>query len=325
MRRRALLGALAGIALARAAPLRAQPALRRVAYLTSASPIDVGGSSVLLEGLRARGWVQGRNLALEEHYGAGNPQTLSGLAAQIVRSAPDVVVVHGPGPALELKRTGTKIPVVFVVVFDPVKLGLAQSLARPGGSFTGLSTGVPEGFFAKQLSLLREAVPKLSRLAVLSNPRNPMHTATRDRRVEALRELGFELIEVQAAAPGEIEPAFREAARQRADAMYVGGDPVAVAQRALVAELALRHRLPSFFLFREHVEAGGLMSYGADRTDLVRRGAEYVDKILRGAQPRDLPIEQPVKFDLVINLKTARALGLALPQSLLLQAAEVIE
>jgi len=184
---------------------------------------------------------------------------------------------------------------------------------------------VPEGFFAKQLSLLREAVPKLSRLAVLTNPRNPIHTLTRDRRIETVRKPGFERIDVQAAVPEEIEPAFGEATRRRADAMYVGGDPVAVSQRPLVAELALRHRLPSFFLFREHVEAGGLMSYGADRTDLVRRGAGYVDRILRGALPRDLPIEQPTKFDLVINLKTARALGLAIPQSLLLQAAEVIQ
>jgi len=184
---------------------------------------------------------------------------------------------------------------------------------------------VPEGFFAKQLSLLREAVPKLSRLAVLTNPRNPMHTMLRDRQVETVRKPGFERIDVQAAVLEEIEPAFREAAHRHADAMYVAGDPLTMLHRPLVAELALRHRLPSFFLFREHVEAGGLMSYGADRTDLVRRGAEYVDKILRGAQPRDLPIEQPTKFDLVINLKTARALGLSIPQSLLLQAAEVIE
>lgn len=180
-------------------------------------------------------------------------------------------------------------------------------------------------FFSKQLELLREAVPQLSRLGLLSNPRNPIHTLFRDRRVKWVADLGMELIEVHATTREELEPAFREAATHGAQALYVGGDPVSMSNRPLVAELALRHRLPTMFLFKEHVEEGGLMSYGSDMADLQRRGAEYVDRILRGAKPADLPIAQPVKFHLVFNLKTAKALGLKPPQSLLLRADRVIE
>lgn len=160
---------------------------------------------------------------------------------------------------------------------------------------------------------------------MLTNPQNPIHTLSRDRRLKGVSDLGMEAIEVQAAAREQIEPAFREPAARGAKAMFVGGDPLQMSNRALVAELALRHRLPTMFLFKEHVEAGGLMSYGPDLTDLQRRGADYVDRILRGAKPGDLPIAQPVKFDLVINLKTARALGLKIPKLLLLRAERVIE
>jgi putative ABC transport system substrate-binding protein len=214
---------------------------------------------------------------------------------------------------------------VFIGVFDPIKLGLSQSLARPDGPFTGVSTAVPDTFFSKQLELLREVVPLLSKIALLSNPRNPIHSLFRERRVKWVSDLGMEAIEVHATVREDLEPAFREAAARGARAMYVGGDPMPMSNRPLVAELALRHRLPTMFLFKEHVDEGGLMSYGTDRIDLLRRGAEYVDRILRGAKPADLPIAQPVKFDLVINLKTAKALGLKIPQSLLLRADRVIE
>ena len=253
-------------------------------------------------------------------------ERLARRAAESVHANPEVIIANGPGPTVELKKTGTAIPIVFVAIFDPVKLGLAQSLARPGGSITGLSTAVIDsGFFAKQLSLLREVVPKTPRLALLSNPRNPIHVLFRDLRVQTTRELGFEPIEVHASAREELEPAFREAARRGAGALYVGGDPVPMSEQALVAELALRHRLPTLFLFHQHVEAGGLMSYGTDLTDLSRRAAGYVDRILKGARPSDLPIEQPTKFELAINLKTAKALGLKVPQSILLRADRVIE
>src|SRR5262249_26058342 len=194
---------------------------------------------------------------------------------------------------VELKKVNTSIPVVFIGVFDPIGLGLGQSLARPGGSFTGLSTSVPGTFFARQLQLFREAVPNLTRIGLLSNPKNPMQPLFRDHRVKWVNDLKMEAIEVQAASREEIEPAFREAAGKGTQAMYVGGDPMLMSSRPLIANLALRHRLPTMFLLKEHVEDGGLMSYGTDLVDLHRRGAEYVDRILRGAKPADLPIAQP--------------------------------
>jgi len=259
------------------------------------------------------------------HNADGAQESLGPLAAKIVRASPDVIVVQGPAAALELKKTGTSIPIVFIGVFDPVRLGLTRSLARLDGSFTGLSTAVGDTFFSKQLELLREAVPQLSKIGVLTNPRNPIHSLFRDRRMKWVADLGMETVEVHATTREELEPAFRDAAARGARAMYVGGDPMPMSSRPLVAELALRHRLPTMFLFREHVEDGGLMSYGSDLADLQRRGTEYVDRILRGAKPADLPIAQPTKFDLVLNVKTAKALGLKIPQSLLLRADRVIE
>jgi putative ABC transport system substrate-binding protein len=241
-----------------------------------------------------------------------------------VRAGPDVIVAFGPAPAVELKKTRTSIPVVFIAVYDPIKLELSQSLARPDGVFTGMATA-PDTFFSKQVELLREVVPQLSQLAMLINPHNPIHTAFRDRREKQVTDLGLKSIEVHATAREDLEPAFREAAARGAQVVMVGGDPMPMSNRALVADLALRHRLPTIFLFKEHVEDGGLMSYGTDLVDLHRRGAEYVDRLLRGAKPSDLPIAMPEKFDLVINLKTAKALSLKVPQMLLVRATRVIE
>ena len=326
MNRRRVLLAGSALALAPFALAQSPDRVRRVHLLQSATRDEAEPvRRVLIDALQARGWTVGRNLQIESHYTDGRHENLEPLAAKIVRAAPDVIVVNGPAAALEVKKTGTSIPVVFIIVFDPVKLGLSQSLARPDGPFTGVSTAVPDTFFSKQLELLREVVPQLSKIALLSNPRNPIHTLFRDRRVQWVTELGMEAIEVHATTREDLEPAFREAATRGARAMYVGGDSMPLSNRPLVAELALRHRLPTIFLFKEHVQAGGLMSYGADRIDLQRRGAEYVDRILRGAKPADLPIAQPTKFDLVINLKTAKALGLKIPQSLLLRADRVIE
>ncbi len=325
--RRDLLVALAGAALAPSLTLRAQSASgsKRVHFLYQGADASAPGQSVLLEALRARGWNEGRNFSLQAHADSGRQDNLPRIAAEILRAAPDLVIANGPTTALALKSAGASVPVVFISVFDPVGLGLVESLARPGGSFTGLSTAVPETFFGKQLDLLREAVPKATRLALLSNPRNPIHVLFRDRRLEWARKHSFEPIEVHASTSEELEAAFPEAARRGAGAMYVGGDALPLAHRPLVARLALHHRLATLFLFKSHVEDGGLMSYGTDTNGLTVRAADYVDRILRGAKPADLPVEQPTKFELVINLKTAKALGLALPQSLLISADRVIE
>lgn len=321
MRRREV---LAWIAAALAAPRAgAQSRPRRVHVLFSGPPDNSEPMrSALLKGLQALGWSVGQDLLVESRYAQGREDQ---LAATLVRSAPDVIVAFGPAAAVAMKKTGSSIPVVFAVVFDPIGLGLARNLARPGGSFTGLSAAVPETFFGKQLSLLKEAAPRLTRVALLTNPRNPVHAGSRGRRLESVSRLGLEAVEVQASVREELEPAFREALRRGADAMFVGGDPLTTSNRELIAELALRHGLPTMFLFSQNVVAGGLMSYGSDMVDLSRRAAGYVDRILKGARPADLPIEQPTKFDLVINLATAKTLGLALPQSLLLRADRVIE
>ena len=324
--RRRLLLAASALAAAPLASAQSSDRVRRVhmLHVGNRTAPQLGLQKALIEGMQARGWSEGRNLQLEDHYGEGRPENLTLLAAKIMRAAPDVIVAFGPAPAVELKKAGTSTPVVFIAVFDPIKLGLSQSLARPDGVFTGLSTA-PDTFFSKQVELLRNVVPQLSRVAMLTNPNNPIHTAFRERRVKQAIDLGLETIEVHATAPEELEPAFREAAARGAQAVMVGGDPMPMSNRSLVADLALRHRLPTIFLFKEHVEDGGLISYGTDLVDLHRRGAEYVDRLLRGAKPGDLPIAQPERFDLVINLKTAKTLGLKVPQVLLVRATRVIE
>jgi len=325
MKRRAFLLAVGALAAERA---QAQPAAKvaRVAYLSYGTAETEGSfRRAVNEGLRALGWIDGRNLVIEERYAETRTEDLPRLVADLLRFKPDVIVCFGPTPAMALKNAGVDIPIVFVVVWDPIRLGLAKSLAQPEGNFTGLATAVSYEFFGKQLDLLREIVPRASRLATLTNPGNPLHVTGRDHRLKQIREHGFDVVELQATTPEELEKAFREAARQKADALYVSGDTLAYEHRQRIAELALKHRLPTLFLFRAHVEAGGLMSYGTDLMELYRRAGGYVDKILKGAKPADLPIEQPTKFELVINLNTAKALGLTIPKELLLRADEVIQ
>jgi putative ABC transport system substrate-binding protein len=327
-RRQALLRSLALTVLV--SPLtcfgQAGAKIARIAYLSAGSAEDGAPSrKAMIDSLGALGWIEGRNLLIEVRYAEMRTEELQRLVSELLRVKPDVIVSIGPAPAAALKRAGVDIPVVFVAVADPIGIGLANSLGRPEGRFTGFSTMVPAGFLGKQLELLREVVPRMTRVAFLTNPGNPVHIAGRTLRLNAAKEHGLEVVEVQASTREELEKAFAEAARQKADGMYLSGDPLPFTHRQLVAELALKHRLPVMYLFRQHVEAGGLMSYGTDTTDLYRRAAMYVDRILKGAKPGDLPIEQPTKFELVINVKTARALGITIPPSLLLRADRVIE
>jgi putative ABC transport system substrate-binding protein len=319
---------LAAVSLAAAPIAHAQPVakLRRIGYLSGGT--QQGGAAnlaALIAGLDALGWKEGRKLTVDVRYAETRMADLPGLAVELTRLRPEVIVGVGPAPALALKQASAGIPVVFATVADPIGLGLAKTLAHPEGEFTGLATLAPEYVLAKQIELIRETVPRAKRIAFLVNPDNPVHVQGRERRLAVAKTHGLEAVEVEATTREGLERAFAEAARQKADVMYLSGDPLPLAHRAFVAELALRHRLPVMFLFHQHVDAGGLMSYGVDQEDQFRRAAGYVDRILKGAKPQDLPIEEPTKYVLVINLKTARALGVPIPPAVRLRADRLIE
>jgi putative ABC transport system substrate-binding protein len=286
--------------------------------------LDSQGRDAWRSGLREKGWTEGKNLLVEYRF-AETPDRMSSLAAELVALTPDLIVALGPQAALALKSATATIPIVFVVVFDPVGLGLVQSLSRPGGNITGLATYVPGDWAAKQIEILRELVPNASKIALLVNPGNPMHRLTLAEEVpRTARELGVALPAVEATTAEELDTAFASAAAQHADAIIILGDALTVRQAPRVIALAAKHHLPAMHLFRQFAN-GGLVVYGPNIFDLIRRAGSYVDKILKGAKPSDLPVEQPTKFELVINMKTAKALGLTVPPSLLVRADEVIE
>jgi putative ABC transport system substrate-binding protein len=276
------------------------------------------------QGLRELGYAEGQNIAIESRFAEGKWDQLPGLAAELVRVKVDVIVTYTtPATQAAKQATGT-IPIVVAAVIDPVAAGLVASLAHPGGNITGLSQMVPE-LVGKQLEVLKEVAPKISRVAILSNPANPAHAfAIRDVKVAA-RSLGVQLQLLEARGPSEIESAFAAMTTERAGAVIVLVDSMLIDHRPRIADLAARRRLPTVSATIETAEAGGLMAYGPSVRDMFRRAAAYVDKILKGAKPADLPIEQPTKFELVINLRTARALGLTIPQSVLLRADQVIQ
>jgi putative ABC transport system substrate-binding protein len=276
------------------------------------------------QGLRELGYAEGQNIAIESRFAEGKWDQLPGLAAELVRVKVDVIVTYTtPATQAAKQATGT-IPIVVAAVIDPVAAGLVASLARPGGNITGLSQMVPE-LVGKQLEVLKEVAPKISRVAILSNPANPAHAlAIRDVKVAA-RSLGVQLQLLEARGPSEIESAFAAMTIERAGAVILLVDSMLIDHRTRIADLAARRRLPTVSATIETAEAGGLMAYGPSVRDMFRRAAAYVDKILKGAKPADLPIEQPTKFELVINLRTARALGLTIPQSVLLRADQVIQ
>jgi putative ABC transport system substrate-binding protein len=307
-------------------PAAAQPAGRpaRVGYLCAVR-CEGPALEALRDGLRQLGWVEPRTLVLEVRAAGGQFDRLPALARDLVDLKPDVLVASSPQPARAAKEAAGGIPLVFVAVADPVRAGLVQSLARPGGTVTGVATLVPGGFIAKQVELLKEIVPAAARLAVLTNPTNEIHRLTLPVEMpQAAQALGLQVQMLPASDAAQIEPAIEAAVRERADILLVAGDPLFHAPADRLPALAARARLPAIYLLRDLARAGGLISYGPDILALFRRAASYVDRILKGGRPADLPVEQPTKFELVVNLKTASALGLTIPQSILLRANEVI-
>jgi putative ABC transport system substrate-binding protein len=312
-----------------AAPLAAEgqaPAkVPRIGYLTSLSLTESAiGLESFRQGLRELGYVEGQTIAIEYRFADGQPDRLPALAAELVRLKVDVIVTGGPPAPEAAKQATSTIPIVFAVAADPAAQGLVASLARPGGNITGLASIAAE-VVGKELELLKEVAPKVLRVAVLQNPSNHVHPTVLRQAEGAARALGIQLQIVQARTPPEIEAAFAAMRSQRVGGVLVLRDGLFLAQRTQTAALAAKNRLPTVYGHREEAEAGGLMAYGASVSFMYRRAATYVDKILRGAKPADLPVEQPTKFELVINLKTAKALGLTIPQSLLLRADEVIQ
>jgi len=275
-------------------------------------------------GLRERGWIEGGNILIEDRWAEGNAAQLPELAADLVRLKVDLIVARSSSHVRAAKTATSSIPIVFVVHADPVGTGHVASLARPGGNITGLSL-LQTDANPKGLELLISAVPGAKRIAALWSPDNPSHTPGLKALDEARRTLGIQLQPVGVRAGADLEGAFSAMAKAHAQAVLVLASQLFFAERQRVAELAITHRLPTMFAVKEGAVAGGLMSYGPDYVDLFRRAAIYVDKILKGAKPADLPVEQPTKFELVINLKTAKALGLTIPQSLLGRADEIIQ
>ena len=297
----------------------------RIGLLSPFSPSDTAlWHQAFRHGLRDLGWVEGQNISIEYRYAEGRRDRLPDLAADLVRLKVDIIVVDSTSPAFVAKNATRAIPIVVASGGDTVASGLVNSLARPGGNITGLDQIAPE-LGGKRLELLKEIVPKLSRVAVLWNPQNPASTLNWKELQLPARQLGFQLQSLEVRSPSGFDKAFEDATRARAGALAIMPDPVFVTNLKRIAELAVKSHLPSIFHLREFVDAGGLAAYGPDRSDMFRRAATYVDKILKGAKPGDLPVEQPTKFELVINLKTAKALGLTIPQSLLVRADQVIE
>jgi len=275
-------------------------------------------------GLRDLGYLEGQNIALEYRYAGGLPNRLALVAVELVHRPVDLIATFGTPPTIAAKRATTTIPIVMIGVGDPVGAGLVSSFNRPGGNITGNTILGPE-VAGKRLQLLKEVIPSLSRVAFLWNPDNASHPAQLAELRVAVETLGIKLLPVAVLSPDEFDRAFAEMVRERADAFLMTNDPFHQLSIGRIIDFLANNRLPGMFLTREIVAAGGLMSYGASVPDLFRRGAVYVHKILQGTKPADLPVEQPVKFDLVVNLKTAKAIGLSIPESFLLRAGEVID
>ena len=332
MDRRTFLGALTGSLLTSPLAAEGQPAgkVPKIGLL-STTPLEHpqarAGLDQFRQALGELGYVEGQSIVIEHRSAEGRVERFPALAAELVRLKVDVIVVFSTPSARAARQATTTIPIVAAAMQDPVRDGLVANLARPGGNVTGL-TFLGLELVPKRLALLKEAVPGISRVAVLWHPGGLAERTGQEMVKEAeaaARGLGLQLQLVRAEAPKDLDGAFAAMTRWRADALIPLPSPMLFAERKPIVDLAARHRLPAMYIAREFVDLGGLMAYGASQLDLIRRGATYVDKILKGAKPADLPVEQPTKFELVINLKTAKALGLTIPQSLLQRADQVIE
>jgi putative ABC transport system substrate-binding protein len=323
-RRRDLITLLGGAAAAWQLPARAEPARRTIGYLGSGTPLSQGRwVAAFVDRMRELNWVDGRNIGIEYRWGEGRSERFAEIAAEFVRLKVDVIVTSGAAAVLAARQATSAIPIVFGATADPVGAGLVASLARPGGNVTGLSVQSAD-FAGKQIELLRELVPGFRKLGIITNGGSPGPARETVEIQAAARTLGLEVMTEDVRSSEEMAAAF-DALTGQADALYCVPDPLIGSHRAQIIALAQKARLPTVYGSREYVERGGLISYGPNIPDLFRRAAEYVDKILRGVRPADIPVEQPTRFDLVVNLTTARALGLEVPPTLLARADEVIE
>ena len=324
MRRREFITLLGGAASWPVAARAQQPAIPVIGLLSpeSAATVNISG---LHEGLRELGYVEGRDIRFEYRWAEGRFEQLPDFAAELVRLKVNVIVAFVTQASLSAKSATRTIPIVMVGVGDPVEAGLVASLAHPGGNVTGTSSLSAE-VVGKQFQLLKEIIPNVSRFAAIWNPANPVWQGLQLKQAEAAaRALGIELQTIEAKTPNEFDAAFETIDREGTRALVILLDPVYMTHHKTLAELSLKRRLVATMTFRAFAEAGGLMSYGTNFADQYKRAAVYVDKILKGTKPADLPVEQPTKFELVINLKTARAIGIEIPRSVLLLADEVIE
>jgi putative ABC transport system substrate-binding protein len=327
MRRRSVIYLLLTVFLLTGLPVQAQQAAKvpRIGFLGGASSsFYAARTDAFRQGLNELSYIEGKNIVIEDRYADGKADRLPALAVELVRLKLDVIVATTAPSVLAAKKASATIPIVFVSVADPVASGLVASLARPGGNITGLTILAPE-LSGKRLELLKEAVPKATRVAFLWNSANPAHGLLWKESQAAAQELRLQLQSLEVRSSNDFENAFEAALRERAQALITAPEPLINTHLKRIVEFAAKNRLPAMYAGPEVVDAGGLMSYAPDYTHQYRRAATYVDKILKGTKPADLPVEQPTKFELVINLKTAKQIGLTIPQTVLYRADKVIK
>src|SRR6516165_9821492 len=327
MKRRTFITLLGGAAASWPLAARAQQPMKlpTIGVLSpNTSSIDSHLFGAFVQRLRELGWIEGRNVVIEYRWAGGRTERASEIAAEFVRLKVDVILTSGTAPVIAAKQATSVIPIVFATAGDPISTGIVSNLARPGGNVTGLSLQQTD-LATKRLELLREVIPGLRRLAIMAHSGAPAAVLEMGEVEAAAVTLGLSVEIFKIRQAEDIAPSVFEVLKDRADALFVCTDPLVNTNRTRIVTLALGARLPTMYQLRDHVEVGGLMSYGPNLPDQWRRAADYVNKILRGAKPGDLPVEQPTKFDLVINLTTAKTLGLTIPESFLLRADEVIE